>query len=360
MPLLAAGCRLYNDELLNKQTVSSEARETDAAFSEPECGDGKISGTEKCDTGIARGAPGACPMECPPLAACAPRALRGKECQAECALLVVTCGERDDCCPAECAAGSDDDCSNACGDGKIDAERGETCENGSQTPCPARDADCDDDDPCTTDRLLGSAKNCSALCVHLQNNTPKPNDSCCPPGADPTQDSDCKADCSGATPASREACDGSADCSKRCSQPEPGDDSDAGAPDALCGPEQPLSDCQRCSCERCVDTYLDCRHGLSAADSALCSAVLECAERARCTGDACYCGSVPTIPACLLPNGPCMQEIEMAAGTTDPDVIRQRSQDRMTPLGRATAAGTCRESECNGACFGQRSGNAPR
>src|SRR6185312_5462458 len=312
------------------------------------------------DTGIDHDKPGACPTECPALAACAPRALTGSACQAECELLVVSCGPRDNCCPADCAVGSDGDCSNACGDGIVDAERGETCEPGSQDSCPKRVQDCDDDDPCTADRLLGSAKNCSALCVHLQVSARMSNDGCCPPGADSTQDSDCVAACSGETRASRVACDASAECSNRCAEAGAEDDADAGPPDAICGPELPLGDCQRCSCERCLDPYLVCRRGPSAADNALCSAVLDCAERARCTGDACYCGSVPTIPACLIPNGPCRQSFEMAAGATDPDVIRQRSRDPMTTLGRAMAAGSCRENECNGACFGQANTGAGR
>jgi hypothetical protein len=351
MPLLAAACQLYDEQLLSSHAVDNQARDAGTSVSRAQCGDGKISGPEKCDVGIPRDAPGACPTECPALASCAPRVLKGTDCQAECQLMPVKCGTRDDCCPADCLSGSDEDCSNACGDGIIDAERGETCESNSQTPCPRSDEDCADDDPCTTDRVLGSAQNCSALCVHLQNNMRKANDGCCPPGADAMQDSDCSTRCGGGVRESSGDCDGSANCSSRCEKPAADGDADAGPPDAFCGAELALSDCQRCSCERCLETYLACRQGSNAQDNALCSAVLDCAERAHCTGDTCYCGTAPTIPPCLIPSGPCMQEIEMAAGTADADMIRTLSLDPLTPLGRATAAGMCRVSECNGDCI---------
>lgn len=355
--LLAAGCRVYDDELSSSHAVSSKAR--DAGIVVTLCGDGKISDTEKCDVGIPRDAPGACPRECPTLAGCAPRALIGTGCQAECEVLVVQCGSRDGCCPVECSARNDEDCSDACGDGVVDTERGETCESSSQTPCPTSEDDCADDDPCTTDRLIGSAKNCSALCVHLPNNTRTANDRCCPTGANAMQDSDCGLQCGTRTHAASEDCDGGAECSNACGPPQANGNSDADPSDAICGAELELSICQRCSCDRCLETYLDCQQGSDVNENALCSAVLDCAERTRCTGDTCYCGNAPTIPPCLIPSGPCKKEIEMAAGTTDANRIRDLSRDPQTPLGRAMAAGMCRINECNGACFSARDTNLP-
>ena len=283
MPLVAVACRVYSDELLDYRVVDDKARD---------------SGSAVRDVGI--------PVDAP--SACLPGNL---------------------------------DCSSACGDGVVDAERGETCEPNTETPCPTRMGDCDDNDPCTTDRLLGSALTCSALCVHVPKTVREVSDGCCPPGANDTQDPDCSAPCG--------------DCDSGTDMHPPGaDDADAGPPDAFCAADLTLSGCQRCSCDRCLDTYLACRQGSSAEENALCSAVLDCAERARCTADTCYCGSAPTIPACLIPSGPCMREIEMAAGTTDSTTIRSVSRDPATPLGRATAAGMCRVSECNGACFGAR------
>src|ERR1700712_1283255 len=84
------------------------------------CGDGIISGVEKCDTAIEDPKSGACPTACPALAACAPRVLNGTACQAECVLIEPSCKSGDGCCPGTCNPTNDSDCSNACGDGKID------------------------------------------------------------------------------------------------------------------------------------------------------------------------------------------------------------------------------------------------
>ncbi|HTU60296.1 MAG TPA: hypothetical protein VMF89_17720, partial [Polyangiales bacterium] len=211
--LMAAGCRLYSEELLNIRVAERRAADAGRVDSAVPCGDGKITGDEKCDVGIPSGTPGACPTQCPALAQCAPRELEGTACQSECAVLIATCGVSDGCCPAQCSPGSDSDCSRACGDGIIDAELGETCETESKEPCPASEKDCADDDPCTTDRLIGSAKNCNALCVHMANDTPKADDGCCPRGVDSAQDSDCSARCGNGEREAGEDCDGSDGCS---------------------------------------------------------------------------------------------------------------------------------------------------
>src|SRR5207244_13429815 len=122
-------------------------------------------GDEKCDIGIPEGTPGACPKECPELAKCNPRKLNNSGCQAECVVLQLVCMSGDDCCPGNCTDKNDSDCSSSCGDGVVQSDKGETCEPESKTPCKTSDADCDDGDPCTTDKLIGSAKNCNALCM---------------------------------------------------------------------------------------------------------------------------------------------------------------------------------------------------
>ena len=56
---------------------------TDVTVSRPDagdatrCGDGMVTGAETCDMAIAKDAPGACPIDCPPLAECVLRALNG-------------------------------------------------------------------------------------------------------------------------------------------------------------------------------------------------------------------------------------------------------------------------------------------
>lgn len=69
-------------------------------------------------------------------------------------------------CDIECAH-EPQDCPAVCGDGIVDEDEGETCDDGPDSPrlCPQSAADCDDGDPCTDDHLLGQASQCNAVCV---------------------------------------------------------------------------------------------------------------------------------------------------------------------------------------------------
>lgn len=335
-------CRVYDEELgkpaaqggegiRRSDTTSADSGAAVAAVgAETRCGDGVISGPEKCDTGIAPGAPGACPSSCPPLAPCAQRALNGSACQAECVLLELVCGARDACCPSRCEPALDVDCSPACGNGVIDVELGETCEANTSTPCPTRDADCDDADACTQDRISGSAENCNAVCTHAPIVALSSGDGCCPANARASDDADCRARCD-------------SDAGEGCSSAAPSTQT----PEQLRCLESANSACQRCSCEKCTREYLACRSGESAEANRLCSAVIDCAERAHCIGDACYCG--PAGPPCAFP-GPCQREIAAASGTLDPLLIRAASHDPATPVGHASAVDVCRVAQCRDEC----------
>src|SRR4051794_40525265 len=166
------------------------------------CGDGLLNGDEKCDIAIAKDKPGACPTECAAAAECAPRAVSGAQCNAECVVLQPTCKTGDGCCSGNCTTDNDGDCSSSCGDGIVQSDKGETCDPGSAdsdagggaTPCKTL-ADCNDDKVCTMDVLVGSAQKCNTDCSHVEIAEPKSGDGCCPPNADANADSDCKANC---------------------------------------------------------------------------------------------------------------------------------------------------------------------
>ena len=86
-----------------------------------ECGDGKVTGDEKCDTAIADGKPGACPKSCAPGEACAPQVVQGSDCMAACAPLPITMvGVKDGCCPVDANATTDVDCTPKCGNGVLE------------------------------------------------------------------------------------------------------------------------------------------------------------------------------------------------------------------------------------------------
>jgi hypothetical protein len=307
------------------------------------CGDGRVSGGEKCDTGIPGGTPGACPTQCPDLSPCNPRALNNSGCQAECVLLDKGCRNDDDCCPGECTTQTDNDCSTGCPDGKVQAEDGETCDPESDTPCKQNDADCNDNNPCTTDKLVGSAMNCNSACTNTLITEAKGGDTCCPSGADANSDMDCTPKCGNGVRESGEECDGSEGCDASCKLPVPPMDQ-MRCLDMFGGENDA---CARCACMNCTSTYLACRTGGDAAASKQCNDVLTCAEQKDCYGSACYCGDSFL---CAAPNGECRMEIELATGSPDPLVINARSNDLRYPVGRAYAADTCRVAQCAREC----------
>ncbi len=302
------------------------------------CGDGLITGSEKCDLGIEAGLPGACPTACAPLAACTPRALNGTACQAECVLLSPSCTDGDGCCPGNCVAGNDDDCSPSCGNGTIEPEHGETCEARGEQICKASAAACDDGDACTVDTLIGSAGNCNAECLAVPITTLEA-DGCCPAGADANTDEDCDPICGNGVREAAEECDGADGCTPDCRL--------ALKPEQVACIEESADACQRCTCLQCAPEKLACRGGPDAAQNQLCSAVVDCSQRSQCLGTPCYCGDPPI---CGVPRGPCQTEIEAAAGTRDPWLIEARRRDPSTTLGKAWAFSACRALHCRDVC----------
>jgi hypothetical protein len=306
------------------------------------CGDGRVTGDEKCDIGVPDGMPGSCPKECPELAKCNPRKLNNSGCQSECVILQLVCMSGDKCCPGNCTDKNDADCSSTCGDGMVQSDKGETCEPETTMPCKSTDAECDDGDPCTTDKLIGSPKNCNSLCMQARITTPKNDDACCPTGSDANSDNDCKPVCGNKIREAGEDCDSTTGCSAQCKLTL--------QPDQIACLEKfgnAGDECAKCSCMNCASSYLACRGGEVAKANDLCNGVLECARKSDCYGTPCYCGDTLL---CNPPAGPCKTTIEAAIGSTDPSEVTAQANDTMTSLGKAYAADMCRYQQCRQQC----------
>lgn len=166
-----------------------------------ECGNGVREGNELCDGSD-------CPTACTSTA-CVHAELRGAAatCDVRCvAVEIDACASGDGCCPSGCNHATDADCSPSCGDGIVSAN--ETCEpRSADHPCPTTAEDCDDGDPCTQDKVIGSAQQCSAHCTNIAITHPIPGDRCCPAGANISTDADCVASCGDGVISAGEQCD---------------------------------------------------------------------------------------------------------------------------------------------------------
>jgi len=117
------------------------ATDSDCAGS---CGDGVVSGSERCDTAIASGSTGACPTaaSCNDGDFCTVDSLRQPgTCNARCTNTTITTPtDGDMCCPSGANQTTDADCAPICGNNVT--EMGETCDDGNRTPGDGCDASC--------------------------------------------------------------------------------------------------------------------------------------------------------------------------------------------------------------------------
>lgn len=306
---------------------------------EARCGDGLLTAPdEKCDTGILAGASGACPTECPSLGACITRKLNGAACQTECVVVPPSCKAGDSCCPGTCTADTDSDCSSSCGDGKVQAAEGETCEPTSTTDsCPGN---CDDDDGCTMDVLTGSADNCNAECSHTPETALVAGDGCCPAGANINTDADCVAECGNGVREPPEECDGTMGCDASCKVMMT-------TAQEKCMALFPSADaCEMCACLNCTQLVLDCYDSGDANRDMQCESVVSCARDYDCTGTPCYCSNVVT--CFTTPDGPCVDEIQDASGGAA--LVAGCTADPSCSVGRANNLGTCSVMNCPADC----------
>lgn len=170
------------------------------------CGDGTVDAElgERCDIAITTG-PGACPTTCDDGMACTADVTSGSGCQAECEhapITVATSG--DGCCPAGADATTDGDCAPVCGN--MIVESPETCDTAIASGAGACPSSCDDGMSCTSDALQAGGT-CTAACVFTPITAHANGDGCCPPGATPALDDDCRLGCGNGVVNPGETCD---------------------------------------------------------------------------------------------------------------------------------------------------------
>lgn len=103
----------------------------------------------------------------------------------ECIHTYPLCVDLDGYCPSNCTTLTDSDCEAICGnDIKEDPEE---CDG----DCPITPSDCNDNNTCTTNTLLGSASLCTAECVYTDIIICASNDGCCPSTCSYSLDNDC-------------------------------------------------------------------------------------------------------------------------------------------------------------------------
>lgn len=298
------------------------------------CGDGVIEAEagETCDP------PGSCPVasDCggQPQVCTEIRYVGAPEtCDARCAESEITsCVSGDGCCPSNCDAQSDSDCSTTCGDGQVDAPQ-ETCDGDCPTSCaPPAGAQC------KAAMLVGSAAQCSAQCVMWDITSCRDNDGCCPSNCNGANDADCTAMCGNGIVEGVEECDDSNQatgdgCSGCMLETQ----------DRMCrsvianAPARP--ECLACTCDKCAAEVVNCTARGTSEERRLCQDVAFCRLRTWCEFLDCY-----------VSNGPCMSEVEAAGMSTNLFTLLERAVDPLHPFGRASDVETCTRTECQAEC----------
>jgi hypothetical protein len=151
------------------------------------CDNGVIEAGEQCDPLAS------CPTACPQQQCALFQLFDGGTCHAQCvpAGTQTACVDNDGCCPGNCNANNDSDCTPTCGNGAVEA--GETCDPPGSCP------DCAAVETYTCYGQLGAAASCDVVCHQPITKCGTSGDSCCAfdgtgGGCGAGEDKECQAD----------------------------------------------------------------------------------------------------------------------------------------------------------------------
>jgi hypothetical protein len=168
-------------------------------------------------------------------------------------------------------------------------------------------------------------------------------DACCPAGANANNDADCAPECGNDITEAGEECDGGQGCDADCALQLTADQ-------RRCLDSFADDECERCSCIQCTPQALQCRDGGNATLNMQCVTLIDCARASQCSRDPCYCGSADIFTCATAPAGPCIPEVEAAAGSQNALDIAARQDDPAFAIGRANALGDCSLTQCANVC----------
>ncbi len=110
--------------------------------------------------------------------------------------------------------------------------------------------------------------------------------------------------------------------------------------------------CTRCVCSSsCQAAALACGASSDTTRNAACTRIVECGMAQHCTNIPCYCGPSGDLTACqTAPAGPCVAEIQAAAGSSDFATVAAALTDVNHAVNLANAVGDCAKQNCAGTC----------
>jgi hypothetical protein len=233
-----------------------------------------------------------------------------------------------------------------CGNGQVD--QGELCDNaiaaGQSGACPT---ECEGGDACAPNKLVGPA--CERQCVPVPIEQPRSGDSCCPPGVNALQDSDCGF-CGDSIVGPNETCDPVETCPTRATC----ETENACLGGVFSGdPKSCDARCELKTISTCRSEDGCCPAGCSQETDGDCSSTCGNGTVDRDSGETCETNiAVASCPTMCSDGDPCTRDLMIGSSEncnsecTYPAIIQPTNEDGCCPSG----ASSLNDSDCTPMC----------